>query len=81
VHASRQDSFYGPEGDSFGWFAQTWEFAFLLAAIQGYPELAVLIGRLSEAEQGLLEKAQSREADVRIVTYDEVLQRQQDLLA
>jgi hypothetical protein len=46
-----------------------------------YPELAVLIGRLREAEQELLDKAQSREADVRIVTYDEVLQRQQDLLA
>jgi hypothetical protein len=51
VHASRQDIFYGPEVDSFGWFAQTAEFAFLLAAIQGYPELAVLIGRLREAEQ------------------------------
>jgi hypothetical protein len=76
-----QDIFYGPEGDSFGWFAQTAEFAFLLAAIKGYPELAVLIGRLREAEQELLEKAQSRDADVRIVTYDEVLQRQQDLLA
>jgi hypothetical protein len=61
VHASRQDIFYGPEVNSFGWVAQTAEFAFLLAAIQGYPELAVLIGRLREAEQELLEKAQSRE--------------------
>ena len=46
-----------------------------------YPELAVLIGRLSESDQELLDKAQAREPDVRIVTYDEVLQQQQYLLS
>lgn len=45
-----------------------------------YPELAVLIGRLRECDVEMLDKAQSRERDVRIVTYDEVLQRQQHLL-
>jgi Domain of unknown function (DUF4263) len=45
-----------------------------------YPELAVLIGRLGEYDVEMLNKAQSRERDVRIVTYDEVLERQQRLL-
>jgi hypothetical protein len=45
-----------------------------------YPSLAVLIGRLRESEVEELEKAQSRESDVRIVTYDEILQRQQLLV-
>jgi hypothetical protein len=49
-------------------------------AFRGYPELAVLIGRLSDSDQELLDKAQAREPDVRIVTYDEVLQHQQHLL-
>jgi len=42
-----------------------------------FPNLAVLIGRLREGDIEELEKAQSREPDVRIVTYDEILQRQQ----
>jgi hypothetical protein len=45
-----------------------------------YPRLAVLIGRLRGCDVEALEKAQSREPDVRIVTYDEILQRQQRLL-
>jgi hypothetical protein len=44
-----------------------------------YPRLAVLIGRLRESNIEELEKAQSRESDVRIVTYDEILQRQQQI--
>ncbi len=40
----------------------------------------MLIGRLRECDVEMLDKAQSRERDVRIVTYDEVLQRQQHLL-
>ena len=45
-----------------------------------YPELAVLIGRLRECDLELLDQAQSRERDVRIVTYDEVLQHQRRLV-
>jgi hypothetical protein len=45
-----------------------------------FPRLAVLIGRLRDGEAEHLEKAQSREADIRIVTYDEILQRQQLLV-
>lgn len=45
-----------------------------------HPNLAVLIGRLRIDQVEELEKAQSREPDVRIVTYDEVLQRQQILI-
>jgi len=45
-----------------------------------YPELAVLIGRLRDTDPELLNKAQSREPDVRIVTYDEILQHQQHLI-
>jgi len=45
-----------------------------------YPELAVLIGRLRDTDPELLNKAQSRERDVRIVTYDEILQHQQHLI-
>ena len=45
-----------------------------------FPELAVLIGRLRDCEVEELEKAQSREPDVRIVTYDEILQRQKMLV-
>jgi Domain of unknown function (DUF4263) len=44
-----------------------------------YPRLAVLIGRLRESNVEELEKAQSREPDVRIVTYDEILERQQQM--
>jgi hypothetical protein len=42
-----------------------------------FPNLAVLIGRLRECNVEELEKAQSREQDVRIVTYEEIFQRQQ----
>jgi hypothetical protein len=45
-----------------------------------YPKLAVLIGRLSGVNVEELEKAQAREPDVRIVTYDEILERQQKLM-
>ena len=45
-----------------------------------YPRLAVLIGRLRESDVEELEKAQSREPNVRIVTYDEILQRQQRIV-
>ena len=45
-----------------------------------FPQLAVLIGRLRESEIERLETAQSRERDVRIVTYDEILRRQQRLV-
>jgi len=45
-----------------------------------FPRLAVLIGRLRDGQAEDLEKAQSREADIRIVTYDEILQRQQFLV-
>ncbi len=45
-----------------------------------YPSLAVLIGRLRELDVEQLEKAQSREPDVRIVTYDEILERQRRLM-
>ena len=40
----------------------------------------MLIGRLGECDVELLDRAQSREGDVRIVTYDEILQRQQRLV-
>lgn len=47
-----------------------------------YPTLAVLIGRLPPEELiPELEKQQHRERTVRLVTYDEVLERQQELLA
>lgn len=45
-----------------------------------YPRLAVLIGRLEGCDVEALEKAQSREPDVRIVTYDDILERQRKLL-
>jgi len=46
-----------------------------------YPKLAVLVGRMpSPAEVEALELAQSREADVRIVTYDEILENQRSSL-
>ena len=45
-----------------------------------YPELAVLIGRLRECDPEMLDQAQSRERNVRIVTYDEVLQHQRRLV-
>ena len=41
-----------------------------------HPKLAVLIGRLQEDHIEALELAQSREPDVRIVTYDEILEQQ-----
>jgi hypothetical protein len=41
-----------------------------------HPKLAVLIGRLQEDRVEALERAQSREPDVRIVTYDEILDNQ-----
>jgi hypothetical protein len=45
-----------------------------------YPRLAVLIGRLRDCNVEALETAQSRESDVRIVTYDEILEQQQRLV-
>jgi hypothetical protein len=44
-----------------------------------HPRLAVLIGRLQEEHLEALELAQSREPDVRIVTYDEILETQKQL--
>jgi hypothetical protein len=41
-----------------------------------HPKLAVLVGRLKEDHIEALEIAQSREPDVRIVTYDEILEQQ-----
>jgi hypothetical protein len=42
-----------------------------------HPRLAVLIGRMPVSEEvELLEKAQSRQLEVRIVTYDEILEAQ-----
>ncbi len=41
-----------------------------------HPKLAVLIGRLREDQVEALELAQSRDPDVRIVTYDEILENQ-----
>lgn len=45
------------------------------------PKLGVLIGRIVEAEIEALEAEQSRLPDVRIVTYDEVLQQQKVLVS
>lgn len=46
-----------------------------------HPQLGVLIGRMpASAEVELLEKAQAREPEVRIVTYDEILETQKQLL-
>jgi hypothetical protein len=46
-----------------------------------FPKLAVLIGRLRQlGEAEALELAQAREPDVRIVTYDEILETQKRLL-
>ena len=44
-----------------------------------HPKLAVLIGRLQDEQMEALELAQSRELDVRIVTYDEILETQKQL--
>jgi hypothetical protein len=47
-----------------------------------HPRLAVLIGRMpSSSEVELLEKEQSREPEVSVVTYDEILERQKGLMA
>ena len=45
------------------------------------PKLAVLIGRIQDAEVEALEGQQAYLTDVRIVTYDEILQQQRALLA
>jgi hypothetical protein len=45
-----------------------------------YPRLAVVIGRLEGCDVEALEMAQAREPDVRIVTYDDILERQRRLL-
>jgi hypothetical protein len=42
-----------------------------------YPSLGVLIGRLANTDSGSLEREQQHLAGIRIVTYDEVLRRQQ----
>ena len=42
-----------------------------------YPRLGVLIGRLANTDVTALEREQDYEADVRIVTYDEILEKQQ----
>ena len=67
-------------GDYFGNPENTDRVAEVLGHRLRYPELAVLIGRLGECDVELLDRAQSREGDVRIVTYDEILQRQQRLV-
>jgi hypothetical protein len=67
-------------GDYFGNPENTDRIAEILGHRLRYPELAVLIGRWGECDVEMLDKAQSRERDVRIVTYDEVLERQQRLL-
>jgi hypothetical protein len=46
-----------------------------------HPRLGVLIGRMpGDKDTELLEKAQAREPEVRIVTYDEILDTQRQLL-
>ena len=46
-----------------------------------YPQLAVLIGRLPSGEElSMLDRHQTRAPEVRIVTYDEVLERQKQML-
>jgi hypothetical protein len=67
-------------GDYFKDSANTDRVAEVLGHRLKYPELAVLIGRLRESEVEMLNLAQSRERDVRIVTYDEILQRQHQLV-
>jgi Domain of unknown function (DUF4263) len=44
-----------------------------------FPKLAVLVGRLRNADSEALALAQERERDVRIVTYDEILEKQKRL--
>lgn len=44
------------------------------------PRLAVLIGRLSQADVEPLEYEQARLPDVRLITYDEILEQQRALL-
>jgi len=47
-----------------------------------HPRLGVLIGRMpASADVELLERAQAREPQVRIVTYDEILESQKKLLS
>lgn len=41
----------------------------------------MLIGKLANTDAEILEREQHYHADVRIVTYDEILERQQALLA
>ena len=67
-------------GDYFRNHENTQRVEQLLGHCLKYPRLAVLIGRLHGCDVEALEKAQSREPDVRIVTYDEILERQQRLL-
>lgn len=45
------------------------------------PKLGVLIGKLANTDFEILEREQHYHADVRIVTYDEILEQQQALLA
>jgi hypothetical protein len=44
------------------------------------PRLGVLIGRLPDADVEALEREQSRLPDVKIVTYDEILEQQRTLI-
>ena len=44
------------------------------------PKLGVLIGRLANTDPEALEREQEYQADVRVVTYDEILEQQQSLL-
>jgi len=44
------------------------------------PKLGVLIGRLANRDPEALEREQQYHADVKIVTYDEILEQQQSLL-
>ena len=44
------------------------------------PKLGVLIGRLANTDPEILEREQHYHADVKIVTYDEILEQQQSLL-
>ena len=41
-----------------------------------FPRLAVLVGRMASVDVEAFALAQDRERDVRIVTYDEILERQ-----
>jgi hypothetical protein len=41
-----------------------------------FPKLAVLVGRMGNLDMEAFALAQDRERDVRIVTYDEILDRQ-----